>query len=521
MTVQEQIQLGMNFHKAGKLAEAEKQYRLALSRHGDHPDALHLLGVIAFQTGNHREAADLIGKALALDPNKPAYHANAALALMKLNRHDEAHEAYQRSVALNPKLALTHVNMGNALAEAGLLDAAITAMERALELEPNHAEALYNLGTAYILMGRRDFGPPAAAAFERAVQCFRKALEQKPDWREAINNLGHTLCRLGRFDEAQEAYRQAVLRRPDCASSHFGYAVMLLRKGEFAQGWREYEWRLRAAELGIRSLKVPMPRWDGGDLSGKTILLCAEQGLGDTIFFSRFVPLVAQRAGKVTVAVQPDLLALLRSISAQTRWIALGEQVGVCDAYCPLPSLPGVMRTNLTNIPAEAPYLRADAELSQKWRARLPQGRPKVGLVWAGKSQQHIDRERSLPLAQLAPLAQNGAWLVSLQKGEAARQVAASKFPIADWTDELKDFSDTAALVDNLDLVVTVDTAVAHLAGAMGKPVWMLLPFVPDWRWMLERNDSPWYPTMRLFRQEKLGDWEAPVSQMALALREL
>jgi len=510
MTIQEQFQLGLQLHVAGNLDGAEKHYRLVLSRDGNHPDALHLLGVIARERGNRGAALELIDRAIAIEENKAEYHANRGLTLAELRRFDEAVAAYQRSIALDPAAAQTHNNLGSAFIEMGRIDEAVACLEVALKLNPDYAKAEHNLGNAYLKTGR----------LEQAVPRYRRTLELSPDWREPSNNLGYALCRLGRFAEAEDVHRQAVRWRPDCALSHFNYGVSLLRRGEMEQGWEEHEWRLQVPELGMRGARIKMPRWDGGELGGKSLLLCAEQGLGDTIQFVRYVPLVAQRGGRITVAVQPELLSLVRCVPGAQRWVAAAGKLPECDAYCLLPSLPGVMRTNLTNIPADVPYISADTALRKKWLARAPEGRLKVGLVWAGQPRLHIDRERSLPLEQLAPLARSGAWFVSLQKGEAARQAAGSVFPIADWTDELKDFSDTAALVDNLDLVVTVDTAVAHLAGAMGKPVWVLLPFVPDWRWMLERSDSPWYPTMRLFRQEKLGDWETPVSQAARALKD-
>jgi hypothetical protein len=296
---------------------------------------------------------------------------------------------------------------------------------------------------------------------------------------------------------------------------------MRLRKGDLRSGWPEYEWRDRVTELALARVEDSTPRWDGGDLGGKRILLRAEQGLGDTIQFIRYLPHVAARGGTVTVAVPRDLLDLLRQIEGTAQWIATGEPTPEHDVHCPLPSLMLAMGTELATIPAPAKYLSADPTLKSKWQERLArETRKKVGLVWAGGPKHPHDKLRSMRLEQLAALAHEKVALFSLQKGEPARQIGSARMPITDWSNELNTWSDTAALVDCLDVVVTVDTSVAHLAGAMGKPVWVLLPFVPDWRWMLGRADSPWYPSMRLFRQHRTGDWIDPVAELAEALHK-
>jgi tetratricopeptide (TPR) repeat protein len=519
MKIEEQLQIGFQHHQAGRLRAAEEVYRRMLAFQPEQPDALHLLGVIALQTGNWTAALDLISRAIALFPDKAEYHTNIGLALVELNRMDEGVAAYRRALELNPDSGQTRNNLGNALAMMGRPDEALAELRRAMAIEPSSAQTAFNLGNVLEGAGKR----------EEALEYFRRAVALRPDWREALNNLGHALCRVGRFAEAEEVYQDAVAKRPQCPLSHFNLGISFLRNGELARGWPEYEWRTGVRELAVIPAPIPRPRWDGSELNGKRILLYSEQGLGDTIQFARYVPLVAARGGRVTVAVQPEVLPVVRGIGGAESWLEIKKDaLPECDVQCSLPSLPGVFRTDLHNIPAGVPYLRAVGGAAERWRTRMPEGKFKVGLCWAGRATHPEDRERSLKLKQLSPLAECGAWLVSLQKGEPARQVAeaaeaaeAGGVVMLDWTDELTDFSQTAGLVEHLDLVITADTAVAHLAGAMGKPVWVLVQFVADWRWMMDRTDSPWYPTMRLFRQEKYGDWSAPVERMARELREL
>jgi hypothetical protein len=311
---------------------------------------------------------------------------------------------------------------------------------------------------------------------------------------------------------------------------HWNLALMLLTHGDFERGWREYEWRWRVRELNME-FKAAGPQWDGSDLAGRQILLFAEQGLGDAIQFVRYIPQVSQRGGKIALAVQGELIRLLRgtggdrneiSRSVET-WVAFGEETPGYDVYCPLLTLPKVFGTTLSNIPADTPYLFADEAMAAQWKSRMPSDdRLKVGLVWAGRPKHINDRNRSIAAGKLAPLARaENVWFCSLQKGPIARPEDRPPFELADWTSELNDFADTAALIANLDLVICADTAVAHLAGAMGKRVWVLIPYLPDWRWMLDRTDSPWYPTMRLFRQPRPGDWETVMQQVATELNSL
>jgi Tfp pilus assembly protein PilF len=511
LNIPQVMQEAVAHHEAGRLSEAEKIYRQVLAEQPNYADALHLLGVIASQTRHYDVAIKLISQAIRADPVQSAFYANLGVALAENKQPREAMRAYRRAIELNPDYPQAHNNLGNVLFGLGLNEEAATCIDRALALRPDYAEAHFNLAKVQESLGHR----------ERAVELYRRGLRLRPAWREGENNLANVLCSLGRFDEAAEVFKGALARLPENPLAHWNVALMHLRKGDFKSGLPEYEWRHRVPELGLAPFNDAAPLWVGGDLMGRRILLHAEQGLGDTIQFIRYVPLVAARGGKVIVAVQRDLIDLLRQVDSAAEWVAMDQPMPEHDVHCPLPSLMLAMGTELASVPRAARYLSADPALKGKWQARLAtETRRKVGLVWAGGPKHPHDKLRSMQLEQLAALAHDRVALFSLQKGDAARQVASAQVPLTDWSGELNTWSDTAALVACMDIVVTVDTAVAHLAGAMGKPVWMLLPFVPDWRWMLGRGDSPWYPTMRLFRQRRTADWTEPVAELAEALHQ-
>ncbi len=383
---------------------------------------------------------------------------------------------------------------------------------RRIALEPSYAEAHSNLGNALASNGQ----------FDDAIAAHRQAIALKPNYAEAHSNLGNALAGKGQLDSAIAAHRQAIALNPNLSEAHKNLALALLARNDFQEGWEEYEWRWKCKELPFPRDSA-QPQWDGSSLEGRTILLHAEQGFGDAIQFIRYLPMVAQRGGKIIIACQGELQRLFQTMAEGCHIVVVGPSPPAFDFHCPLLSLPRAFATTLANIPNIVPYLQADAEDARRWQRRLADhcSIVKVGLVWAGKAAHKNDRNRSMKLARLAPLAQApGVLFFSLQKGEAAVEgkTPPASLELIDWTEELKDFADTAALIANLDLVIAVDTAVAHLAGAMGKPVWTLLPFVPDWRWMLERKDSPWYPSMRLFRQPSLGDWDSVVTRVAEAL---
>jgi tetratricopeptide (TPR) repeat protein len=542
----EALEEAVSHHQAGRLAEAERFYRQVLSGKPNHPDALHLLGMIAIQTGRLDMAIELLRRAVATNPGiaefqnslgnalndkglfdeaiaafrqairiKPAYaeaHNNLGISLRAKGLLDEAIAAYRQAIRVEPGYAKAHNNLGNALRNKGLLDEAAAAYRQALRLTPAFAEAHRNLGNALYDMGQID----------ECINAYHRALQLKPDLVEARNSLGTALRRKGLLDEAIAAYHDAFRMNPEYVGAHENLAHVLLLKGDFVQGWSEYEWRWKREAIASQRHKFVQPRWDGQDLNGRRILLYSEQGLGDTIQFVRYAPMVSARGGKVVLECQAELRGLMRGVVGIEQMVSVGEPLPDFDVHCPLMSLPLAFNTRMETIPAAIPYLHADEKLSRQWAARLAEpDRPKVGIAWAGSAQHINDRNRSLSLSLLGPLAKVGdIRFYSLQKGAGAAEASTPPegMKLIDHTAELTDFADTAALMANLDLVISADTAVVHLAGALGKPVWVLLPCAPDWRWLLEREDSPWYPTIRLFRQRTPGKWSEVVDRVAQAL---
>ena len=479
MTVQEAIQLAMQKQQAGQLAEAEAIYRQVLAAQPDSAEALNLLGTLAAQQGRLAEAAELISRAAKLARENVEIYVNLGVVLLIGKRADLAESAFRRALALRPGDAAIHHNLGTALQSLGRLPEAMAELNAAVRSSPNNAGYLSALGSALSDMGR---------------------------WNDAIE----FACR-------------SLAINPESPETHLNLGVLLLRSGQFAQGWNEYEWRWRVKNIEIGPALSDKPIWNGGDLSGKSILLRSEQGFGDAIQMTRYAPMVKARGGTTVLYCQNHLVRLLGGAPGIDRVVSWEEAPPPCDEHCPLLSLPRIFKTELTNIPHDVPYLSPDAELSRRWRERIGgEKRRCVGLVWAGGGGHIKDRQRSLTLKQFEFLRDAGnIRLFSLQKGKPGEQAGASPMELTDWTNDLDDFADTAALIDNLDMVVTIDSAVAHLAGAMGKPVWVLLPWVPDWRWMLEQSDSPWYPTMRLFRQKTMDDWQAPLDELAGAIKRL
>ena len=513
------LQAGMRRHQAGALAQAEAHYREAIVHDPGNADALHYLGVACSQQGRHDEAIALIGRALALVPPFAAMHLNLGNAFLGAHRAEEAVAAFHGALALEPGNAAAHRNLGSALNAQKRHTEAVESYRRALALRPDFAEAHNSLGLTLRELDRID----------EAVACFEQARTLRPGYADAHANLGAMLRQLNRHREGLASLDLAVSLAPDHADAHWSRAVTRLALGDLRNGWEEYEWRRRAALLS-RPREFAQPLWLGQEtLAGRTILLHSEQGLGDTLQFVRYAPLVAQAGARVLLLAQPSLTRLLSRMEGVSSVHARDGSLPSFDCQCPLMSLPHAFGTELATVPAAIPYLRADEVAATRWREQLSGSAPRVGLVWAGGAQEgipraeSIDRRRSMTLVQFAPLADAaGVRFVSLQKGPSAQQsrVPPSGMDLVDPTAELADFADTAALVAALDLVITVDTSVAHLAGAMGKPVWILSRFDGCWRWLLERDDSPWYPTARLFRQPAAGDWDSVIARVARALSD-
>jgi tetratricopeptide (TPR) repeat protein len=463
--------------------------------------------------GNIREALACFRDAVKLAPENPAAHYSLGHLLQQMGQIDQAIDCYKKILLITPDHADTHNILGSAFQEKGELDKAVACYRNAIQCDKNSYMAYNNLGSALRLQGN----------LHEAVVSYQKALQIKPDFTGAMNNLGTALRDKGALGEAMSWYRKAIQLTPDFVDAHWNLSFALLLAGQFEEGWQEYEWIWK---LKKPKHKLPQPLWDGADMKGKRILLYAEQGFGDVIQFVRYASMVKAKGAEVILGCQKELKSLLKSIPGVISVVAFGELLPQFDLQCPLPSLPRIFNTTLVSIPSQVPYLYADEQLITKWHDRisLHNSQMNVGLVWAGSPGHLNDRNRSCPLNLFLPIAcMNGIRLFSLQKEIPERWTSDSvtELNLIDNTEDIEDFSDTAGIIMNLDLVISVDTAVAHLAGAIGKPVWILLPYAPDWRWMLNRNDSPWYPTMRLFRQPSPGDWKSVISKVHDELKKI
>ncbi len=504
--------LGVALRGQGLLGEAITHYGRAVALRPDYPEANNNLGIALAQQGRLDEAVASYGRALALRPDYPEAHNNLGSALAQQERLDEAAAHFRRALALKPDYPEANNNLGGALAQQGRLDEAVAHFRRALTLRPDYPEAHSDLGSALADQGRLD----------EAVAHFRRALTLRPDYPEAHSNLGGALADQGRLDEAVAHFRRAVALKPDYPEAHSNLAMVLLAQGDMAAGWVEFEWRWKMPHLIKAARNFAQPQWRGEAAAGRTLLIHAEQGLGDTVQFCRYAPLAAKRGLRVILEVQEPLVRLLRCLPGVDRVVGQGEALPPFDLHCPMLSLPLALATATASIPGAAPYLHADPAQVAAWRTRLAamenQGL-RIGFAWAGNPDLPTDRRRSLAPDRLAPLLDlPGLHVFSLQKGGPA---APKAFPLTDFMGEVGDFADTAALVANLELVIAVDTAVAHLAAALGKPVWLLNRFDSCWRWQAGRRDSPWYPTLRVYRQPRPGDWAPVLTEVARDLRAL
>ena len=536
-------------HRTGQLPQAAALYADVLAAKPDHFDALHMLGVIKLQHGELGEALRLMSRALQTQPSSPDVLINYGLVLHALNRLDEALASFDAVLAIKPDAA-AHNNRASILNKLGREAEALASYESALTLNPKYPEAYFNRSNVHIKHLRytealadidralalrpkylkahnnRANALSALGRYAESLQSAERALALDPNYADAHYSRGNAFARLGRHAEALPAYQRAVALNPEHAEAQWNEALTKLRLGDLRGGFDKYEWgwmRFEAAEYRRRSFARPV--WNGEALDGRTILVHAEQGLGDTMQFARYVPMMAARGGRVLLEVQPTLTELLGTLPGVAQVIARGEELPDFDLHAPMMHLPKAFQTDLATIPATIPYLFADEARIAAWRERLPQKRGlRVGLVWSGNRIHSNDFNRSMTFAQIAPIFDvPGFDFFSLTKDVRERDAAplAAETRIVSLGADLRDFSDTAAVVAQLDLVITVDTSVAHLAGALGKPVWILLPFFIDWRWMLDRTDTPWYPTARLFRATRDADWTGPVAELCDALKTL
>jgi tetratricopeptide (TPR) repeat protein len=504
---------GIALRSLGRLAEALASFERALAIRPGSPEALYNRGSALQALRRPAEALDSYDKALAIKPDYVEALNNRSLALLELHRPAEALASFDQALAIEPNHAKALNNRGNTLQELKRPAEALASYDKALAIQPTHVEALYNRGIVL-----RDLHRPA-----EALASFDQALAFSPDHVDALNNRGVALRDLDRPAEALASYDKALSIKPDYAETHSNRSCLRLLLGDFEQGFEEFEWRWRVPEIAPLRRDFAAPLWLGEEpLAGKTILLHAEQGFGDAIQFVRYAPLVAARGAKVILEVPPALTALFSGIAGVALVIGRGEKLPGFDCHCPLLSLPLAFKTRLATIPAAVPYLSAAQDRMTKWQQRLPQlGKRRIGIAWAGNPAFKSDQTRSVGLARLSRLlGVAGVEFFSLQRDlrEGDRDLLRSHSHIMQLGAAMEDFGDTAAIMACLDLVISSDTAVAHLAGALGKPVWVLLQYVADWRWLLDRDDSPWYPTARLFRQPAIGDWESVISQVERAL---
>ncbi|HEY1709106.1 MAG TPA: tetratricopeptide repeat protein [Rhizomicrobium sp.] len=505
---------GTALRRRDRFAEALAAFDRAIALKPDYPEALANRGNVLVALGRPREAVASYDRAIALKPGDADTHYNRGAALEALQQWDAAIASYDQAVFLRPAFPQAFNNLGNALKEAGKPADAVASYDRAIALRPDYADALSNRGAALRDLGRS----------EEALASFAAALAARPQFAEAHNNRGCTLRDLCRFDDAMEDFAQALAIAPDYAEARWNTALTQLLLGDWEHGWENAEARFHKTRNPVPRPVLAVPEWRGEALAGRKLLVFCEQGYGDAIQFIRFVPLPQARGAQITVLADRRLHALLGGAVTD---VSFTDSVGDArfDFQIALMSVPRVLGTTPATVPANAPYLAVDPARADVWRARLGNDGFKVGLCWQGNPAGAVDRGRSLPLAELAPLARvPGVRLISLQKIHGLEQFhkrprgMSIETPGHDFDDGRDAFVDTAAMMLHLDLVITSDTAIAHLAGALGRPVWTALKHVPDWRWLLGRSDTPWYPTMRLFRQPRAGDWAAVVRAMTEAL---
>ena len=505
--------LGNVLRAQGKDDEAAAAYRQALALKPAYAEASYNLGLVLMAEGRLEDAAACYRQAIATRPEFAEAHCNLGLVMIELNRPKEGDAHLRRAIEIAPDFAEAHCNLGIALMKQGSLADAAACLRQALALQPDYLEAHNNLGSVLTELDRP----------EDAIASYESAIALDSSYAQAHENLGIALMDACRVTEAAASFRRAQALKPEDPEPHWNEALALLLGGDFDAGWKKYEWRRRRKTTPVRTL--PGPMWDGGALTAKTLLIFAEQGFGDTLQFIRYAPIVQQRGAKIVFEAPAALARLLASVAGIDRLVTEGDPLPPFDCHAPLLSLPGLIGTDLDSIPAKIPYLCPEIGLVDIWQARVSiNSGLHVGIVWRGSPGHRNDRRRSIPADAIASLCTSVAadWIglnPHAPPGETA--LLSREGVVRDFGPLLTDWAETAALVASLDLIVTVDTAVAHLAGALGKPTWVLLPFSPDWRWMLDRADSPWYPTLRLFRQPSPGDWSSVLSQVAAEIRGL
>lgn len=504
--------IGRLLQAKNRLGEAIGFCRGAVDMKPELADAHELLAEMHYATGKLAEARTAIQETLRLKPNSSAAHFRLATILLAERKLPLAAQSLRAAIAADPQSSAAHCQLAGLLLQQDQLDEAREHFEKALAIDPSMPEAHCGLG----VIKSRQFLHSAA------TEHLQRAIELRPDYTQAIIQLATASVLLGRHEEAHACYERLLYLQPDHHDAHCDRSMLLLSEGRYAEGWREYEWRWKRSDA--RNVRYNAPRWTGTPLPGKTLLVHTEQGFGDTLQFIRYAALVKQRVGRLIVECAPALVSLLQRHPAIDEVVTRGTTLPAFDAHAPLLSLPGVFGTTLESIPAEIPYLTPAAEAVEQWREVFASAKGlRIGLNWQGSPSHALDRLRSLPLEALVPLGEvPSVQLYSLQTGAGREQLKplADRLPIIDLGDQLGDFHNTAAALAHLDLAITCDSAVGHLAGATGRPVWILLAQTCDWRWLLDREDSPWYPTARLFRQRERDEWGEDIQRVVRALGE-
>ncbi len=508
--------MGNVLKKIGKIDAALNHYFMAVKLQPTLAEAFFNMGNTFKSLGKCNEAVSCYEKAIEVKPEYVEAHCNLGLVLQGKGELEKAIRTWRRTVRTFPTLFEGWFNLGNALKQQGECSEAIRCFQKTLALRPDYAWAYNNLGN--IFRERKEF--------KKAFACYKKALQTDPRNAAVHNNMGNTFQDLGKIDSALKSFDQALKLRPEHAETHFNRALALLLSGNLQEGFKAYEWRFKKSDWKtVYPETYSIPRWDGSSFHGKRLLVHHEQGHGDNIQFIRYLPLVKARGGTVVFKASKPLLRLFQDFPGLDELIEGPNEKkfpNMFDYQVPLLSLPRIFETTIASIPQPEPYLHADMRDVETWKALLGNDGFKIGLVWAGNRKHKNDHNRSCPLENFLPLSHiPGIRLYGLQKETVQSDNSLTqKMLIGNFGKKLSDFADTAGALENMDLLISVDTSVAHLAGAMGKPVWLLLPFAPDWRWMLSREDSPWYPTMRLFRQNRPGNWKSVIDRIATALLE-
>lgn len=500
--------LGALHEKRERWRDAAASYRAAIAARPEFPEAHNNLGHLLRKSGALDNSARHFLEALRLRPDYGDAHRGHGMVLARQNKHEDAIASFRRAIELDPRDAEAHNQLGSRLKHLGRLADAEASFRAAIAIRDDFPEAHNNLGNTFFRQGRLD----------EAEACYRKALALRPNYADGFGNLGIVLMGRCRHEEAVAHFRKALELRPVYHEAVSNLSQALLTLGQFEEGWQRYEARWKLAVLPPRPFRQPW--WRGESIAGQTILLHAEQGLGDTLQFLRYVPIVRALGADVVVEIQPELLRLAAPLARPgIRLVQRGNPLPHFDVHCPLLSIPGVLACELDTIPPPGDELAADPGLVRAWKARLGEGGDlRVGLVWAGNPQHGNDHHRSFRPLAFGPLLEvPGVRFFSMQKnrreGDDADLARLGK--VEDIAPLLTDFAESAAALGALDLLVAADTSIVHLAGAIGRPVWTMVPFSPDWRWMLGREDTPWYPSMRLFRQPRQRDWKSVFARVA------